>query len=171
MVHPGGEVREQMFRTFEVSTKLQAQVVLAPNSLSNPVSYTQPQPPLPDVLVWMFSGQRRVAYARVPAQDVLFSVVEEERGRDCGKIQSLLLTVRWGWGEWGEVHRQDRASELAACGSQKLPDCLQLSRKAKASCGFVQVSLGVKSRANLSALGLQWSGHVGKVIWKESDLP
>ncbi|GAB1285850.1 Fer-1-like protein 4 [Apodemus speciosus] len=53
----------------------------------------EPQPPLPDVLVWMFSGQRRVAYVRVPAQDVLFSVVEEERGRDCGKIQTLLLTL------------------------------------------------------------------------------
>ncbi|EDL06165.1 mCG125376, isoform CRA_a, partial [Mus musculus] len=63
-----------------------------------------PQPPLPDVLVWMFSGQRRVAYARIPAQDILYSVVEEERGRDCGKIQSLLLTVRWGWdGAPGEV--------------------------------------------------------------------
>lgn len=54
----------------------------------------QPQPSFPDVLVWMLSGRRRVAWARIPAQDVLFSVVEEERGRDCGKIQSLLLTVR-----------------------------------------------------------------------------
>ncbi|XP_033042129.1 fer-1-like protein 4 isoform X2 [Trachypithecus francoisi] len=53
----------------------------------------EPQPPLPDVLVWMFSGRRRVAWARIPAQDVLFSVVEEERGRDCGKIQSLMLTA------------------------------------------------------------------------------
>ncbi|XP_006144124.1 fer-1-like protein 4 [Tupaia chinensis] len=53
----------------------------------------EPQPPLPDVLVWMLSGRRRVACARIPAQDVLFSVVEEERGRDCGKIQSLLLTA------------------------------------------------------------------------------
>ncbi|EHH65389.1 hypothetical protein EGM_02138, partial [Macaca fascicularis] len=52
-----------------------------------------PQPPLPDVLVWMLSGRRRVAWARIRAQDVLFSVVEEERGRDCGKIQSLMLTV------------------------------------------------------------------------------
>ncbi|VFV17009.1 fer-1-like protein 4-like [Lynx pardinus] len=53
----------------------------------------EPQPPLPDVLVWMLSGRRRVAWARIPAQDVLFSVVEEERGRDCGKIQSLLLSA------------------------------------------------------------------------------
>lgn len=30
---------------------------------------------------------------------MLFSVVEEERGRDCGKIQSLLLSVR-GVGCW-----------------------------------------------------------------------
>ncbi|KAM7327020.1 hypothetical protein ACRRTK_013387 [Alexandromys fortis] len=57
------------------------------------LSHSLPQPSLPDVLVWMFSGQRRVAYARLPAQDVLFSKVEEERGRDCGKIQSLLLTA------------------------------------------------------------------------------
>lgn len=65
-----------------------------PTSIHDSVLCPQPQPPLPDVLVWMFSGQRRVAWARIPAQDVLFSVVEEERGQDCGKIQSLLLTVR-----------------------------------------------------------------------------
>nr|XP_012610306.1 fer-1-like protein 4 [Microcebus murinus] len=53
----------------------------------------EPQLPLPDVIVCMLSGRRRVAWARIPAQDVLFSVVEEERGRDCGKIQSLLLTA------------------------------------------------------------------------------
>uniref|UniRef100_A0A2K5QBB5 C2 domain-containing protein n=1 Tax=Cebus imitator TaxID=2715852 RepID=A0A2K5QBB5_CEBIM len=58
-----------------------------------PLPHPQPQPPLPDVLVWMLSGRRRVAWARIPAQDVLFSVVEEERGRDCGKIQSLMLTL------------------------------------------------------------------------------
>ena len=60
----------------------------------NPVLCLQPQLPLPGVLVWMLSGWRRVTWARIPAQDVLFSVVEEEQVRDCGKIQSLLLTVR-----------------------------------------------------------------------------
>ncbi|KAM5305508.1 LOW QUALITY PROTEIN: fer-1-like protein 4 [Glossophaga mutica] len=53
----------------------------------------EPQPPLPDMLVWMLSGWRRVAWARIPAQAVLYSVVEEERGQHCGKIQSLLLTA------------------------------------------------------------------------------
>lgn len=76
----------------------------------------------------MFSGQRRVAYARIPAQDKLYSVVEEERGRDCGKIQSLLLTVRWGWdggaGESG-VRFSDMAghqSRRPVASNQKLPD-------------------------------------------------
>nr|XP_045013191.1 fer-1-like protein 4 [Jaculus jaculus] len=75
-------------------SNMQRKVALAKKLLAKLHFLAQePQPPLPDVLVWMFSGQRRVAYARIPAQDVLFSVVEEERGRDCGKIQSLLLTA------------------------------------------------------------------------------
>ncbi|XP_036100587.1 fer-1-like protein 4 [Molossus molossus] len=73
---------------------LQEKVALAKKLLAKLRFLAQePQPPLPDVLVWMLSGRRRVAWARIPAQDVLFSVVEEERGQDCGKIQSLLLTA------------------------------------------------------------------------------
>ncbi|XP_054398188.1 fer-1-like protein 4 isoform X10 [Pongo abelii] len=73
---------------------VQKKVALAKKLLAKLRFLTEePQPPLPDVLVWMLSGQRRVAWARIPAQDVLFSVVEEERGRDCGKIQSLMLTA------------------------------------------------------------------------------
>uniref|UniRef100_A0A663E1U9 C2 domain-containing protein n=1 Tax=Aquila chrysaetos chrysaetos TaxID=223781 RepID=A0A663E1U9_AQUCH len=48
-----------------------------------------PQCTLPDVLIWMLSNNRRVAYARVPAQDILYSVVEEEKGKDCAKIQTV----------------------------------------------------------------------------------
>uniref|UniRef100_A0A4X1T8F6 C2 domain-containing protein n=1 Tax=Sus scrofa TaxID=9823 RepID=A0A4X1T8F6_PIG len=75
-------------------SNMQEKVALAKKLLAKLRFLAQePQPPLPDVLVWMLSGRRRVAWARIPAQDVLFSVVEEERGRDCGKIQSLLLTA------------------------------------------------------------------------------
>ncbi|NXN19798.1 FR1L4 protein, partial [Indicator maculatus] len=51
----------------------------------------EPQCTLPDVLVWMLSNNRRVAYARVPAQNILYSVVEEEKGKDCAKIQTVFM--------------------------------------------------------------------------------
>ncbi|NXW84084.1 FR1L4 protein, partial [Alopecoenas beccarii] len=53
----------------------------------------EPQCTLPDVLIWMLSNNRRVAYARIPAQNVLYSVVEEERGKDCAKIQTVFMKV------------------------------------------------------------------------------
>ncbi|NWY59580.1 FR1L4 protein, partial [Chionis minor] len=53
----------------------------------------EPQCTLPDVLIWMLCNNRRVAYARVPAQNILYSVVEEEKGKDCAKIQTVLMKV------------------------------------------------------------------------------
>ncbi|OPJ82667.1 fer-1-like protein 4 [Patagioenas fasciata monilis] len=53
----------------------------------------EPQCTLPDVLIWMLSNNRRVAYARIPAQNILYSVVEEERGKDCAKIQTVFMKV------------------------------------------------------------------------------
>ncbi|KAM9178029.1 fer-1-like protein 4 [Mergus octosetaceus] len=53
----------------------------------------EPQCTLPDILIWMLSNNRRVAYSRVPAQNVLYSVVEEEKGKDCAKIQTVFLKV------------------------------------------------------------------------------
>ncbi|NWR77857.1 FR1L4 protein, partial [Centropus unirufus] len=53
----------------------------------------EPQCTLPDVLIWMLSNSRRLAYARVPAQNILYSVVEEEKGKDCAKIQTVFMKV------------------------------------------------------------------------------
>ncbi|NXA21116.1 FR1L4 protein, partial [Ibidorhyncha struthersii] len=53
----------------------------------------EPQCTLPDVLVWMLCNNRRVAYARVPAQNILYSVVEEEKGKDCAKIQTVFMKI------------------------------------------------------------------------------
>ncbi|KAM4691339.1 fer-1-like protein 4 [Rhinophrynus dorsalis] len=51
----------------------------------------EPQCTLPDVLIWMFSNEKRVAYVRIPAQNILYSVVEEEKGKDCGKISTVFF--------------------------------------------------------------------------------
>ncbi|XP_045068010.1 fer-1-like protein 6 isoform X2 [Coregonus clupeaformis] len=51
----------------------------------------EPQHTIPDVFVWMLSNNKRVAYARIAARDLLYSASPEERGRDCGKIQTLFL--------------------------------------------------------------------------------
>lgn len=59
------------------------------------LSSLQPQCTLPDILIWMLSNNRRVAYARVPAQNILYSVVEEEKGKDCAKIQTVFLKVEF----------------------------------------------------------------------------
>uniref|UniRef100_H2Z082 C2 domain-containing protein n=1 Tax=Ciona savignyi TaxID=51511 RepID=H2Z082_CIOSA len=50
-----------------------------------------PQHSIPDVFIWMLSGPKRVAYARIAARQILHSVREEECGEHCGKIQTLFL--------------------------------------------------------------------------------
>ncbi|KAJ8794264.1 hypothetical protein J1605_003221 [Eschrichtius robustus] len=84
----------------------------------------EPQQSLLDVLVWMLSGRRHVAWARIPAQDVLFSVVEEERGRDCGKIQSLLLTQAPGAAKLELFLGLELGKQAKACTSELPPDLL-----------------------------------------------
>ncbi|XP_056245789.1 fer-1-like protein 6 [Seriola aureovittata] len=51
----------------------------------------EPQHTVPDVFVWLLSNNKRVAYARVRARDLLFSSSQEARGIHCGKIITLFL--------------------------------------------------------------------------------
>lgn len=54
----------------------------------------QPQQCVPDVIIWMLAGNKRVAYSRVPAHTLYYANDERGRGELCGKIQTLFLTVR-----------------------------------------------------------------------------
>ncbi|XP_051887398.1 fer-1-like protein 4 isoform X2 [Pristis pectinata] len=54
----------------------------------------EPQTPIPDIFIWMLSNGKRVAVARIPARQILYSVVEEEKGKDCGKIQSIIMKAQ-----------------------------------------------------------------------------
>lgn len=41
----------------------------------------------------MMNNNKRIAYARVPSKDILYSTVDEEKGKDCGKVKAVFLKV------------------------------------------------------------------------------
>ncbi|RVE52196.1 hypothetical protein evm_003115 [Chilo suppressalis] len=45
----------------------------------------------PDLVLWLLRDGSRVAYARIPAADVIHSVIPEQSGQYCGAIQSLFV--------------------------------------------------------------------------------
>ncbi|KAG8453260.1 hypothetical protein GDO86_000043 [Hymenochirus boettgeri] len=52
----------------------------------------EPQNSLPDIVIWMLQGDKRVAYYRMPARQVLFSRNGAKCcGKDCGKLQTIFL--------------------------------------------------------------------------------
>ncbi|XP_039569291.1 otoferlin, partial [Passer montanus] len=53
----------------------------------------EPQHTIPDVFIWMMSNNKRVAYARIPSKDILYSIVDEEMGKDCAKVKTVFLKV------------------------------------------------------------------------------
>ncbi|KAI4470846.1 fer-1-like [Holotrichia oblita] len=52
-----------------------------------------PQHALPDVFLWIISGGKRQAYHRILARDIIYSIVDEESGKDCGKVQTMFLKL------------------------------------------------------------------------------
>ncbi|MGH0147752.1 UNVERIFIED_CONTAM: hypothetical protein FKN15_036677, partial [Acipenser sinensis] len=53
----------------------------------------EPQHSIPDVYIWMMNNNKRIAYARVPSKDILYSIVDEESGKDCGKVKTVFLKL------------------------------------------------------------------------------
>uniref|UniRef100_A0AAX7TEE1 C2 domain-containing protein n=1 Tax=Astatotilapia calliptera TaxID=8154 RepID=A0AAX7TEE1_ASTCA len=51
----------------------------------------EPQHSIPDVFIWMMNNNKRIAYARIPSKDILYSIVDEETGKDCGKVKAVFL--------------------------------------------------------------------------------
>uniref|UniRef100_A0AAQ4NV40 Fer-1 like family member 4 n=1 Tax=Gasterosteus aculeatus aculeatus TaxID=481459 RepID=A0AAQ4NV40_GASAC len=51
----------------------------------------EPQTTIPDVFLWLLNGSKRLAYVRIPSYSILFSLVEEQRGRDCGRVTTLYM--------------------------------------------------------------------------------
>lgn len=54
----------------------------------------QPQKSIPDVMIWLVTKEQRIAFAQVPAHQILFSPAGTRRsGRFCGKTQNIFLQV------------------------------------------------------------------------------
>ncbi|KAM9326418.1 myoferlin [Gastrophryne carolinensis] len=52
----------------------------------------EPQNSMPDVVIWMIRAEKRLACARIPAHQVLYSTTcEEACGKYCGKTQTIFL--------------------------------------------------------------------------------
>ncbi|KAJ0070169.1 hypothetical protein NL108_002479 [Boleophthalmus pectinirostris] len=51
----------------------------------------EPQHTVPDLFIWLLTNNKRIAYARVKARDILYSSSIETCGINCGKIQTLFM--------------------------------------------------------------------------------
>lgn len=54
----------------------------------------EPQNCIPDVVIWMLSGNKRKACKRIPSHLLMYSSIAKARGKLCGKVQTLFLDVR-----------------------------------------------------------------------------
>ncbi|KYO37036.1 hypothetical protein Y1Q_0005860 [Alligator mississippiensis] len=53
----------------------------------------EPQHSIPDIFIWMMSNNKRIAYARITSKDILYSIVDEETGKDCAKVKTVFLKL------------------------------------------------------------------------------
>lgn len=75
--------------------------------------YIQPQHTTPDIFVWLLCNNKRIAYARVQARDLLYSSTQEARGIHCGKLLTLFLKVKshflntfTSWDDWWRTFKK-----------------------------------------------------------------
>ena len=54
----------------------------------------EPQNSMPDVVIWMIAGSKRIAYYRIHAYELLYSENPDARGRMCAKLQNFIMKVR-----------------------------------------------------------------------------
>ncbi|CAG2195234.1 MYOF [Mytilus edulis] len=72
----------------------------------------EPQNSMPDVILWMISGDKRIAYYRIPANEVLYSSHPDYIGRKCGKIQSIQMKYP---GRLGDENKKPEVPALVRC--------------------------------------------------------
>ncbi|VDL89995.1 unnamed protein product [Schistocephalus solidus] len=87
IVEQATKLREEATTVEEVIPELKRYLLMLKNLI------TEPQNSMPDVIIWMIAGDKRVAYFRIPAYDLLYSEEELYRGRYCGVTRTIQLKV------------------------------------------------------------------------------
>ncbi|XP_052773227.1 myoferlin-like isoform X7 [Mya arenaria] len=91
----------------EMATNLRENATDVSEALSEAENFIQilkniavePQNSMPDVIIWMISGEKRIAYFRIPAHTLLYSKNPLYCGKNCGKMQSIQLQYPGSKGE------------------------------------------------------------------------
>lgn len=70
------------------------EVGLVVNCIQKIIFYhSQTQNSVPDIIIWMLSGKKRVASYRIASQHLMYSRGSKTRGKLCGKLQEIQLKV------------------------------------------------------------------------------
>ncbi|XP_043919995.1 dysferlin isoform X2 [Protopterus annectens] len=123
----------------------------------------EPQNSLPDVVIWLLRGDRRVAYYRLPAHEVLYSRNGDNCcGRMCGKLQTIFLK-----------YPQDEGKSLKIPAQLQVQVWLGLSADAKQFNQYAEGKLSVfaetyENQTKLALVG-NW-GTTGLTYPKYSDV-
>ncbi|XP_058241621.1 myoferlin isoform X2 [Hemibagrus wyckioides] len=86
-------IRDAAYRMREEATDVKATLIDIDDWLECLQQIAEePQNSMPDIIIWMLRGEKRMAYARIPANEVLFSTHSEEAtGKYCGKTQTIFM--------------------------------------------------------------------------------
>ncbi|PAA82420.1 hypothetical protein BOX15_Mlig000471g3 [Macrostomum lignano] len=93
-------LRENQLKSIRAAaTKLRAECTSVEEALNELDSFrsqiravaVEPQNSFPDVVIWMLCADKRIAYYRMPAYEVLYCKNDDFRGKFCGKVQNVLF--------------------------------------------------------------------------------
>ncbi|ERL89507.1 hypothetical protein D910_06873 [Dendroctonus ponderosae] len=76
-----------------------------------------PQHSLPDVFLWIICGGKRQAYQRIPARDIVYSIVDEESGKYCGRVRSIFLKFSYQGDFLPNLQRSNQSPSVVSGGT------------------------------------------------------
>ncbi|XP_065924822.1 myoferlin isoform X7 [Magallana gigas] len=184
---PGRHVSNELdrltrdYREFELETiadnviKLKTSATDVQEAMAEVENYLQilkniakePQNSMPDVVIWMISGDKRLAYYRIPANEVLWSQNPDYIGRLCGRLQTLQLKFP------GLKAEKEKVSEVPAMLRTKI--WLGLANEDDAwhrmqTEGELAVYAETyENQCNIPVVGWTKKGPLGRPKWSDSQ--